>query len=281
MNTATRATSLATVLLASLQAHASYLPITTTPGIPIPTGALPASLSSCSTCLFDTNSYQLNSNISYLRYIDTDQNPQPRVLIRYELAAGSALNTHYYDEDSQSYNDNTSPLSGSLWLDMAETYDLNGTGPASPAHRVGLYFEQLNRAPFNSHSGSDYVELNLSNSDLLTGRIELGISGDPDYLSYGSSTFAPGDEPFVCVECSYHLELDLAGFSYREHAGSAHLYGQLFESHPAALLTFSEGDPTNGDSSTYRALISEVPLPAGGWLFVSALASLALQIRRG
>lgn len=199
-----------------------------------------------------------NDNIHYLNYVDIFTSFEARTLIRYQLTANSS---HSYS--SYSYPDYHRPLSGSIWLDFG-TYNIS-----SDSHRVDIYLEDLGTYD-TSFNRLEKMTIQASSDDLLNGQISLGLLGEPDDSYFGDSYISSG-EPLVCVECGYSLLVNLPSFQYDSNG---QLTVQPGESHPSKLFEFNEYYGYDSSVEQYQAFVSEVPIPAAGWLFGSALLAL-------
>ena len=84
-----------------------------------------------------------------------------------------------------------------------------------------------------------------------------GWDGEPNYTSYGNATLSPF--PFICVECSYEMTLNLDA-------------SPLISNSP--VLSYNENNPYDTGEVDFELFVSQVPLPATAWLFVSGLIGL-------
>ena len=85
-----------------------------------------------------------------------------------------------------------------------------------------------------------------------SGTLISGWDGEPNYTNYGNATLSPF--PFICVECSYEMTLNLTA--------------------NPLILSYHEYNPWGTGELYFEVFVSQVPLPATVWLFISGLIGL-------
>ncbi|MFC1588925.1 hypothetical protein ACFL3P_01490 [Pseudomonadota bacterium] len=88
--------------------------------------------------------------------------------------------------------------------------------------------------------------------EVINNTLTSGFTGEFDYISYGNATLSP--DPFVCVECGYEMTFDLFG--------------------DPLVLSYHEFNSYGTGEAHFELFVSQVPLPATVWLFVSGLIGL-------
>lgn len=244
-----RLSALIVVSLVSLSAHA----------IVAPSGpAVCDGLGGCATGapIFSTD------NVSI--YQGWGSTGEPAVWAGYHL--GQASNSTYPDDYWEGGDTwTTVPLTGTLWIE-APPFLTSGEG------QVNVY------APDSGGAVEMYSFLFSEEALLGAGGFEYysGGAGEVDNPSYSGNIQAL--DYWTCIECGWNMDLNLINFGYVDFGGVLSL--QLNPQDDRELIFRNQTTYYYGDVDTYT--LSNVPLPAAGWFFLSSLMGIPLigRLRR-
>lgn len=208
-----------------------------------------------------------------------------KVLMEYQLGSNSYNESTPYDyENNQVLPAQRNAIDGTLWLGVNSQYDLS-----NPLHELTLYFEDISNTTATDF-WSDYEiasneqHLMISTNGLLAGSGETYIQCCNEAGLYTPSPFSDtaethpslfdsnADLPVICVAdgCDSGAILNLIGLDYVATGDIAQLVFNSDESR--SLLYYTTAGYEGYTSNTYA--MSDVPLPASLWLFVSGLTTL-------
>lgn len=200
-----------------------------------------------------------------------------RVQLQYEVTDDSYYNVFYaYDDEygNPGYVDRARSVSGIFSITLEPLYFLY-----NDEHRISISFAGLSNYP--SALNDTTFDLLVSTEALQSGNIQFGMSGEPDYQFYGNGNFdqSNGLVPFICVECSYSFELNLAYLQYFQFGAAIGAFNTVSQESNPNLLRYFEGNPYDTGQEALVLTVGEVPLPASVWLFASALLGLLGRAR--
>ncbi len=249
-------------LLAPLSAHA----------IDVTVADLPGSIQSCvanASCSVNTTSVYDSATASAFAITDASQ---PGYLIRYALAAPSG-------QDITSLTPPSTPYSGYLWMQVQSFYSASQS-----ADPITLYLDKVSPTPATLYKSGD-LSLYISASDLVAGSsyVKSGLGSNNNGYLAGDLA---GDVPIGCVAqgCSAFAQLNLAQLQFGQFGSTIYSIG--FNPTDVRTLIFSEGIADDGSVSGYPGsatesfYVSAVPEPQSIGLYSSALACLAVVMRR-
>lgn len=208
-----------------------------------------------------------------------------KLLLEYGLGQASHIDHVGFDYDSYSQLPlETSPITGSLWLEVNQTYDLTQT-----QHAMTLYFDRANPDktpsawPDTTSSPQSAQHLFMTTDGLLAGSGENFVGccdWPPSPFSPFSASAATDPSLFdsnhndaiscVAEGCYAGGLLNLLGLSYTQIGDSAQY--NFNPTDPRKLLYFTGEGYEGYTHNTYS--MSAVPLPAAAWLFGSGLLAL-------
>lgn len=251
-------------------------------------GAIAACVSDAS-CTVDPDAAHDNGVMSAFHYT---ANGQEGYLLRYALHPTSVLHEHasWHDIDPDTGEVTgvhevlrDEPLSGTLWMKVAAAYPLGGV-----LHDVTLYLDRVQPdAEPLPRWGSDELYPYVLGFSLTTDAMLAGTAGRvmelDDGPSGGDLTAAQPLLPCLADGCGVRQRLNLVFLDYRTVGDELQL--GFSDADRRALLYLEEshhgGDGyATGPGESLRAFNVQLPLPAGGWLFLTAFAGVALRRRR-
>lgn len=142
-----------------------------------------------------------------------------------------------------------STLTGSLFVEIDASYTVT----------IDYSNVLLDGSPFRAN---DTLITDADGVSSMT--LTSGFTGEEDYISYGNASLTPF--PSICVECGYEMTLNLAANSSTGYP---------------LVLSYHESNPYDTGEAHFELYVSQVPLPAGVWLFGSGLLGLFGMARRG
>lgn len=159
----------------------------------------------------------------------------------YVLTANSYHTYRSYDYVADTIITETKPLSGLL---VAQINLSNNTVTLDYSNVL------MDGLPFRANES-----LQTGFSAIAGGTLVSGTTGEPDYMNYGNATLDPF--PTICVECGYEMRLNLDADTSRPR-----------------VLAYHEYNPFDTGETHFELFVSQVPLPAAAWLFISGLFGL-------
>lgn len=205
----------------------------------------------------EVQSYASRNGISAYAF---QRNGDPFILISYDALTGSQWDTNFADPI---------PLSGQVFLEAPQFYIPGNTA------QFTLYFDQLSFGMPASAFWSNMPQTTfvLQPDAMAAGTGVYQLSGEPDYIESGNMDFATfGDEPFICIECSFFAQLDLV---FLDYSGVA-LDLNFDDSRTTLFTGFDTFDgPPYGWG--LDLVVNQVPLPGGLPLMLTAVVPLLLN----
>ena len=234
--------------------------------------ALPAPIAACissTTCVVASNSSFDAEGIAAFQFSEVGTTGY---LVRYPVVPPSSSSVANFGGDV--------PLSGSLWMQVADRYSV-----AAPGHPVVLYLDQVDprgqvvRRPFFPFFGSTLTALNFElSSDALLASHAFRMTGDGDFPNAGD--LIAREPPLQCLAsgCGVNLELNLIGLHFQQ-SGPDLLLSFDPQDHRRQLYLeenyyFGVVEQQYGDVT--RLFVQPIPLPGVG----AALCVGVLAIRR-
>ena len=252
-------------LLAPLSVHAMDVTV----------ADLPGSIQSCvanATCSVSTTSMYDSATASVFGIYNVGVGQTGyNYLVRYALAAPSG--------QTISSPSSFTPYTGYVWMQVQGAYSASQT-----AEPITLYLDKVSAVPASFYGQSGDLSLYVSAADLLAGSSHVNSGLDSNDQSYITGSLS-GQVPFGCLAqgCSAFAQLNLAQLQFTQ-SGTTITTG--FNTTDARGLVFAMGAADDGlvsgspYSITQSFYISAVPEPRPAWLFSSALACLAVVMRR-
>ena len=194
--------------------------------------------------------------------------------VSYQVDTGSLYK--YYNFSGYEDVNYSTPVTGTFSVTLA-----NGYSASDNLHKVVVSYQNLSQYPGSFQTNSQ--TLLVSKEALISGQINIGLSGEygePPNQPYGNGQFLYGEQsqPMVCVECGYHLTLNLLYIDIRDF-GSVLLTTTNQTDSNSQLLSYSESNPY-GAAESLSLVINEVPVPSAAWLMLSAISGLAIAKKR-
>jgi hypothetical protein len=200
-----------------------------------------------------------------------------KTLVHYALDTTSSRTTQGLDEYGYPLASVTTPITGGIWLELNDQYDLTAT-----LHPLSLHLDQVsafNPYVWNVPMINGELQLAITSSGLLAGSGGAASECCSPGSTFGTLFAMPGSGPVgpaACLAdgCSASVALNLLNLGYLS-------FGQL------AVLTFNDADnrsllydtfqsdPWSGGTVREAFAVRPVPVPAAFWLLVSGIAALA------
>lgn len=243
---------------------------------------LPANIQTChfsGTCFVETRSSTIdipNTTSS------TDNNgvANPYAMNAYNLFRNGVLKSLLqYHIVAPSGDSIGIPYTGSVWLEVASSYNLTTGNPV-----MTLYLDKVTPEPvnqLNGHSNGLNIDISMTSQGLLGGSLNQSI-GCCTFPSESGNMVLLGDFggsallPCVADGCFSAAQLNLLYLDYRSINNQAVLNFNPADSR-GGLFNITTSFETTRSQAYY---VSTVPVPASVWLLLSGLSALSLLIRR-
>jgi hypothetical protein len=247
-------------ILTSILLLCSVLVAGQAPAISLTSNQLPGAISACANCIVMPESSVDLGYMSVFDMVRFDNNGVPTFsnLVRYNLAANSALNSSNYINWEPEYTH--TDYSGYIWMEAPTTLQGQST-------QFNIYTDQISPSP----DPYSYIQNNTWTFSL---NLQATLEGSgytygttwPDYTYTGNLEIIDGIP--LCIECAASVRLNLVGFGYTSQGNF------VINPDDSRGLLLSYNDYWEMRQTSRDFYVQAVPLPAALWLFITGVISI-------